>query len=115
MFEVFTQEFIAQHNREEVVPVNPNVGMEASIVNDFTRMNPLEFDGSTIEKVPQEFIEGVYVTCSYRSDSDKEGGIGRLPTLGGCSDLVRSVKRGKVDGRWSHRMVPSRDYRCQDT
>ena len=71
MFEVFTQEFIAQHNREEVVPVNPNVGIEALIVNDFTRMNPLEIDGSKIEKVPQDIIKEVYFTCYYRSDSDK--------------------------------------------
>ena len=115
MFEVFTQEVIAQPNTEEVGPVNPNVGMEASIVNDFTRMNPLEFDGCKIEKVPQDFIEEVYVICYYRSDSDKEGGIGRLPTPGCCSYLVRSMKRGKVDGSRSHKMVPSRDYRGQDT
>ena len=115
MFEVFTQEVIAQPNREEVVPVNTNVGIEALIVNDFTRMNPLEFYGSKIEKVPQDFIEQFYVTCYYRSDSDKEGRIGCLPTPGGFSDLVRLVERGKVDGSLSHRMVPYRDYKGQDT
>ena len=54
-FQVLAQAMIAQANREVVVPVNPNAGMEATRLRDFTSMNPLEFYGSKVEEDPQEF------------------------------------------------------------
>lgn len=39
--------------------MNPNFGIVASKVSDFTRMNPLKFYISKVEEVPQEFIDEV--------------------------------------------------------
>lgn len=44
---------------EGFFPVNPNFGIVASKVSDFTRMNPLKFYISKVEEVPQEFIDEV--------------------------------------------------------
>ncbi|WMV25576.1 hypothetical protein MTR67_018961 [Solanum verrucosum] len=59
-FQVISQAMMAQDNREVAVLVNPNVGMTATRVRDFTRVNPLELHGSKVEEHPQEFINEVY-------------------------------------------------------
>lgn len=78
MFQVFAQDVTAQDDKEVVVLVNSYLGLEASIVKNFTMMNPSEFYGSKIKEDPQNFINAVFVNCYDRSNSHKNDGIFRL-------------------------------------
>ncbi|WMV08472.1 hypothetical protein MTR67_001857, partial [Solanum verrucosum] len=59
-FQLLAQAMTTQDNREVVVLVNPNMGMKASRIREFTRMNPPEFHGSKVEEDSQEFIDEIY-------------------------------------------------------
>lgn len=50
----------AQSHKEVVVLMNPNVGMPATRVRDFTRMDTLEFHCSKVDEYPQEIIDEEY-------------------------------------------------------
>ena len=47
----------AQDNRDVVPRAHQQVATMDSHLRDFTRMNPPTFDGSKVEKDPQEFID----------------------------------------------------------
>lgn len=48
-FHVLSQAMTFPYNKEVAVPMNLNLGTEASRVRDFTRMNTSEYHGSKIE------------------------------------------------------------------
>ncbi|XP_049372827.1 uncharacterized protein LOC125837798 [Solanum verrucosum] len=60
VFQVLAQATTTQVNREVVVTMNSVLGTTTTRVREFTRINPLEFHGSTVEEDPQEFIDEVY-------------------------------------------------------
>lgn len=51
------QAMTTQVNHDEVAP--PNVGSAVSRVQNFTRMNPLEFHDSKVDEDPQEFVDEI--------------------------------------------------------
>ncbi|WMV38082.1 hypothetical protein MTR67_031467 [Solanum verrucosum] len=54
------QAMTTQANREDNAPVNPNVGTMTVRIQDFTRMDPLEFHGSKVDEDPQELLNEIY-------------------------------------------------------
>ena len=54
------QSMKTQANREIVPWPNQQVGTIASLLRDFTRMNPHTLYGSKVEEDPQEFIDEIY-------------------------------------------------------
>ena len=51
---------MSQANREVLPRANKQVATMASIIRDFTRINPPTFYGSKVEEDPQEFNDEIY-------------------------------------------------------